>query len=190
MRDYFKDRSEDSMFDYTFTEQTKNSSPDGELLFRIVIDCFNDLHTRSLVSASNSEDNIRELKMLNELLALLYGNIYDFFMPITIKNTTEIVLSNPDVRDFVFNLTDTVLVTSEINYIDLKEIISKVVGVLCNIKGWTGKKSLLPEGIQSELSINMEYITELLYDNLWLFVLYVLKMQIGKTELSKTIYTV
>jgi hypothetical protein len=150
-------------------------------VFAIVVDDHDTEIARHLLEPDKAvviQDKMTELYFIHD--------IYSFFTPIRLKNLTEDMLQSSVFRDHVFNLTDRCALDFRSIGVDVSVIIDNIVESVCHRADPKASKSLLVMEINETLYINKSVLRDLLSDNIWLMVLYILIVKYAYTETHKT----
>jgi hypothetical protein len=135
--------------------------------------------------------NEKSLASVVELITNYYYNrdIYSFFALRNVKGYSEDLLNNVIYRDFILNLTDRVNILLLWDKKILDSLISNLVDGICRnkVNPSVQNNSLLVKEINESLYMSPDGLKNLLKDNVWLVILFLLIMFFQKSVTYKTL---
>lgn len=112
-------------------------------------------------------------------------DLYTFFIPINLKLLTEDIFTSPNFRDLVLNITDRVSLNL-ISSIDNTRLLNSIVKAVCinKVRPET-ESSLMSRELNESLYIKPDVLKELLSNNYWLMVFFILITYFYQTKVYK-----
>lgn len=129
--------------------------------------------------------NEKERIIVSDYLIRLYSEtqLFVFFIPRSLELFSDYIQENAAIRDFILNLTCRVITTMTYNQNDHERLIKTIVNSINQSQPKNDQYSLLVKEINDSISINAEIVKDLLINNSWILIMYLLIFNLHHTLL-------
>lgn len=130
------------------------------------------------IEIARLEQKEEELLKVNAYFDSMYHstNLYSFFVPVSFKEVTQYIFSDPTLRMFMLNYVERVSMALKVRQLSYDDELVKMIteAVTATKIHPDSQYCLINKEVIESLYVNPEVLQSMLKDNFWLVVLYLL----------------